>query len=489
MTTRKTHNGTAYARNPYVQFDEGEVVPAATPRRGSLLYNKLIMMIGAAAVAVGAYADTPITNTINGVGWRFRIDPDTATAMLGLNTTPNPASADRGKDEFHACASDIDIDAADIPWQFDYGNVHYTVTRVGSCAFYAHSRLTGTLTIPAAVKEVLGHSFYNCSGLTSLVGGDSVTNWQNCVFLGASKLTGTYPDFSAVTAFGEQPFGKAPLTGALKLGTSIETLTGWSLRNCNWPEAVIPSNVKNLGRNSAAYGVFIGCTNMVALWVKGKPTEASQTYTTVYCGSLAKNCTALKLILMGQNTKGELMTTTGDNAMLNGVDGVQVLVPDNGYWDGLVTGGGESNKVWYYGPNRELDLMIDDIAMTATFTPTTENALTNAIAWAPTIKEHFGLDTVISMTNRIDMSVAITESMLQNVTLTAPPWYLTFAVKNQTQLNNVLTVVSADTPIIIDIEGAGKNQITVPNGRKVAILAKSGWTFGKKLNGLVITFH
>ena len=451
--------------------------------------KRLLMLTCAAAMACGAYADVPITTTINGVEWRFMIDPDTGTAVLGLNTTPNPPSADRTKGEFHACASDIDIDAADIPWQFDYGNVHYTVTRVGSCAFYAHSRLTGTLTIPAAVKEMLGYSFYNCSGLTSLVGGDSVTNWQNCVFKGDSKLTGTYPDFSAVTVFGEQPFGNAPLTGALKLGTSIETITGWSLRNCNWTEAVIPPNVKNLGRNSAAYGVFLECTNMVALWVKGKPTEASQTYTAVYCGTLAKKCTAMKLILMGQNTKGELKTTTGDNAMLNGVDGVQVLVPDNGYWDGLVLGGGENNKVWYYGPNRELDLTIDDEAMKATFAPTTENALTNAIAWAPILKERFNLDTVVAITNRIDTSLAITEAMLQNVTLEAPPWYLTFAVKNQEQLGNVLAAVSVDTPIIIDIEGAGKNQITVPEGRMVAILAKSGWTFGKKLNGLVITFQ
>jgi hypothetical protein len=53
----------------------------------------------------------------------------------------------------------------------------------------------------------------------------------------------------------------------------------------------------------------------------------------------------------------------------------------------------------------------------------------------------------------------------------------------------VLSAVSADIPIIIDIEGSGKNQITVPEGRKVAILAKSGWTFGKKQNGLVISFH
>ena len=39
MATGKALNGKPYAGNPHVRFDEGEVAPAATPRRGSLLYN------------------------------------------------------------------------------------------------------------------------------------------------------------------------------------------------------------------------------------------------------------------------------------------------------------------------------------------------------------------------------------------------------------------------------------------------------------------
>jgi hypothetical protein len=39
MTTGKALNGKPYAGNPHVRFDEGEVAPAATPRRESLLYT------------------------------------------------------------------------------------------------------------------------------------------------------------------------------------------------------------------------------------------------------------------------------------------------------------------------------------------------------------------------------------------------------------------------------------------------------------------
>ena len=450
--------------------------------------KKLIMMICSALVAVGAYADKAITIEIKDVEWRFRINPETRTAVLGHNTATS-GSTGRDDTSLYACSKEIPVNAADIPWEFDYENIHYKVDVVGLGAFYYHGNLTGTLTIPASVKEMRGYSFQNCTGLTGLVGGASVTNWKNAVFMNCTKMAGTYPDLSAVTVFDAQPFANTALTGKLKLGDSLTSLgTGWVFFNCNFPEAVIPANVTTVGRNSAVYGTFRECDEMKAIWIKGPSAAANQTYTTVYCETFAEKCTSLKVVLMGKNTKGANMTTTGGNAMLSGVDGTQVLVPDNGYWDGLVLGGGENNKVWYYGPNRELDLTIDETAKTVKFTPTTENALSNVVAWVPTIKQHFELDTVISVTNRIEMSVALDEEMLQNVTLEAPPWYLTFAVKNQEQLDRVLSVVSADTPIIIDIEGAGKNQITVPEDRKVAILAKSGWTFGAKLNGLVISF-
>ncbi|MBQ9740063.1 MAG: hypothetical protein IJV91_03890, partial [Kiritimatiellae bacterium] len=149
------------------------------------------------------------------------------------------------------------------------------------------------------------------------------------------------------------------------------------------------------------------------------------------------------------------------------------------------------NEVIRYGAGQDFDMTFSDTEDSVTIYPKTETAVTNAIAWAPLFKDALGLDMKIAITNRIEMSedIEITEAMLQNVTVSAPPWYLTFAVKSQTQLDNVLDSISVDTPIIIDIEGVGKNQITVPKGRKVAILAKDGWTFGQKTYGIVISFR
>ena len=56
--TNAALRGKPDAGNPHVRFDEGEVAPAATPRRGSLLYkrNKIKMLAACAAVVVAAIA-------------------------------------------------------------------------------------------------------------------------------------------------------------------------------------------------------------------------------------------------------------------------------------------------------------------------------------------------------------------------------------------------------------------------------------------------
>ena len=71
MATGKALNGKPYAGNPHVRFDEGEVAPAATPRRGSLLYKKSLFAVTSTMLALGVYtlfardarfADAPYMN-------------------------------------------------------------------------------------------------------------------------------------------------------------------------------------------------------------------------------------------------------------------------------------------------------------------------------------------------------------------------------------------------------------------------------------------
>ena len=365
--------------------------------------KKLLMMIGAAAVAVGANADVfYVTNTVGAVSvtptsdvkWLFKIDPDAGKAYPGANseTVPNGSwSANT------ALALDPQKTVT-IPRKVTVDGVDYPINEIAPRCFLADTTIENVIALD-----------------------------------------------------------------------NIDTV--------QW-RAFIDSTTKHVlfkGPNTASDG-----TQPLA-WLK--PTVSGKF-------RVFEKANSLKLVIVGPGLKAYY---DADRMYMPTASNASILVPDFtivGNWRALhdSTVGGTNNRVVRYGPDSDFAMAMGDTEMT--FYPNNEAGLTNVLSFASTIKTAFDMDVKIAITNRIEMSegVQITEAMLQNVTLEAPPWYLTFAVKSQAQLDNVLAAVSADVPIIIDIDGAGKNQITVPNGRKVAILAKSGWTFGKKLNGLIISF-
>ena len=88
MATGKALDGKPYAGNPHVRFDEGEVAPAATPRRGSLLYNageEMLKACLAAALAMGAAAATACTGMYAG----RKVSAD-GTVLIGRTVDTSP---------------------------------------------------------------------------------------------------------------------------------------------------------------------------------------------------------------------------------------------------------------------------------------------------------------------------------------------------------------------------------------------------------------
>ena len=119
------------------------------------------MMIGAAAVAVGANAATqPATNTVDGVKWQFRIDTDTRTASLGLNIGNSYANE-------VAILSSIAGASVRIPSSFAVDGVDYEVTNADNRSFY---------------------------GLTmkSLIAPETINRWGDYVFRSVTTLQNLY---------------------------------------------------------------------------------------------------------------------------------------------------------------------------------------------------------------------------------------------------------------------------------------------------------
>ena len=267
------------------------------------------------------------------------------------------------------------------------------------------------------------------------------------------------------------------LAGTLTVPSSVQVLAEQAFVRTGITRAIV--NATKDGGTVVGRQTFFGCASLKGVLLNGSGNVSmSQPFS---------GAAALKLVVFGPR----IARVNNSSSPFFNVNGCKIFYSaSQTSWD--AESNWNNNEVIKYGAGQDFDMKFSDTENVVTVYPTTETAVTNALAWAPLFKDALGYDMKIAITNRIEVSqsLEITESMLQSVTLETPPWYLTFAVKNQEQLDNVLEAVSVDTPIIIDIDGIGKNQITVPEGRKVSILANSGCTFGRRQNGgLVISFR
>ena len=395
--------------------------------------NKLIMMIGATAVAVGAYADTDTwTDPITGIVWTYSTNDDgVSTVTLGGGTTETPAAS---------FSSSFDVNK--IPWTFTDNGTTYAVTRLADYAFYTGSgdaKLTGTPTFPATLTQLGYRSFYNKTGLSG-----------NLVI----------PD-----AF----------TGIIPNGMF------W---NNGYTTAIIGSGVTQINAQA-----FRANKNLAAIWVKGRSTvsSGSQPVTSVSMdGPFANTCSKLGVVLFGRNTS--LFEYKSGNKMFNSDPGPLIFFMPKSGASTYTDFGGNNTVTAFYGEGEDLDIEIDEQAKLLTATVASASALTNVLNAAATFKSAFGLDTRINVTNTIELaSDLITVEKLANATFNS----LTFKVNTQAQLDAILSVVPASVPLAIDCSDA-KVELTPPIGRKIYALISDEGRNGKyrpKINGLIISFH
>ena len=91
-----------------------------------------------------------------------------------------------------------------IPAEVSYSGIRYSVTSIGSSAFYDCTGLTA-ITIPNSVTSIGEYAFYGCTGLTSITIPNSVTSIGERAFSDCTGLTSiTIPN--SVTSIGESAF-------------------------------------------------------------------------------------------------------------------------------------------------------------------------------------------------------------------------------------------------------------------------------------------
>ena len=430
-----------------------------------------------AAIPVAANAAVG-TVDVNGVTWTVNTNPMTKTATLG-----NGSSA--------CIATATSIDASLIPWTFTVGEgddaIEYTVTAIAEKAFDACSKLAGTLTIPDAVTSMGKYAFRGCSTLTCLASLGGVTTLEEEVFCNDSGLQGSdYPDLSKIKVLGKNVFKQCSMGGKVRLDSISGSMSA--------ENAFVYAAITNISFPRAAFSisgqwVFGHCKKLTGVFLPGPDSEGASL---IRRSNFFNDCTSLKVFLAGPRTGIHPLYGGDDTTMFAYVTGCRIFVPagdltlpDPTYycsWDNLddyVSG----QTIIHYGSGRELDLSFNHDARMITATPATAHAFTNVLAAASTIKDVFGYDTRINVTNALEIAAgSVTAAELVGVTFDS----LTFAVKTQAQLDTVLAAVPAETPLAIDPEGATENLMITTVDRKIYVMLPKSGTYKVRKDGLII---
>ena len=181
------------------------------------------------------------------------------------------------------------LTTANIPASVEYNSLTYSVTSIGSVAFYECTGLT-SVTIPNSVTSIGQYAFGWCTGLTSVTIGNSVTSIGFCAFQGCSGLTSvTIPN--SVTSIGDGAFfGCSGLT-SVTIGNNVTSIGEWAFSECSGLTSVtIPNSVTSIGE-----WAFSGCSGLTSVTI-GNSVTSIGIYAFQNCSNLtsvvwnAKNC-------------------------------------------------------------------------------------------------------------------------------------------------------------------------------------------------------
>ena len=158
-----------------------------------------------------------------------------------------------------------------IPDNINYNGTSYSVTSIGTYAFWDCSRLT-SVTIPNSVTFIGANAFYWSTGLTSVEIPNSVTSIGDEAFYACSSLTSVKIP-SSVTSIGVEAFRGCDSLTSVVIGNSVTSIGSWAFAYCSELTSVeIPKSVSSIGDIP-----FGGCSSLINILVDiNNPSYSSQ---------------------------------------------------------------------------------------------------------------------------------------------------------------------------------------------------------------------
>ena len=157
-----------------------------------------------------------------------------------------------------------------IPDKVTYNGKTYSVTAIGSRAFYGCSGLT-SITIPNSVTAIGSWAFSECTGLTSIIIPNSVTTIGSFAFEGCSGLTSiTIPN--SVTAIGSWAFHSCSGLTSVTIPNSVTAIGDSAFYGCSSLTSVtIGNSVTSIGS-----GAFFGCSGLTSVTIGNSVTSIGE---------------------------------------------------------------------------------------------------------------------------------------------------------------------------------------------------------------------
>lgn len=166
-----------------------------------------------------------------------------------------------------------------IPDTVAYNGIAYSVTSIGSCAFYNCRSLT-SITIPNSIRSIGSKAFMFCSGLTSVIIPNSVTSIGSSAFSSCSGLIEVTIG-NSVESIEESVFSGCSELTSVTIGNSVKSIGTNAFRSCHsLSSIIIPNSVTSIG--SAAFWECRSLVDMTIPFVGGSASATSASESTLF---------------------------------------------------------------------------------------------------------------------------------------------------------------------------------------------------------------